>query len=272
MPARIIVLWLILVALPFVLGGGTPPPNVSSVTDSGSVARLPVLPGTLEFWAEGARTLVATAAGAWLAFWFNLRVQARTRLREERAAAVHATTALGAEYRDFLLLRRMWNEEVERCQQQAPKVPRWLVMRPFLHFLSKEHDPDFKALAFMYEGPGGKAMELLNYTHEVHRDLIGHVEKFSELATRKQELIMASPKTEPVISAGAAKLVVGELLAHNIEAELQTLDEHFNHNEPIYLRAADALYQACGKRVGFSGLVRVAKPKPDQIPLSQEPE
>lgn len=261
---RILGLMLVLVALPFILSDEPrrPPPATPPVAFD---IRTPTLPGGRESWLEFARTLLATLIGASVAFAFNRHLQERNQRRTEKAAGNFAMATLGSLYSDYLLLRRMFTEEIERARQLAPHAPTWLPFRPPLHFLRTDYQFDFSSLAFLFEQKeiGVQAAEALRFVEAIHRDLVGHVGKVSEVMRKKgDQLTQAGYRTiDATVTPAKLAEILGAQAVIEMETELETVLEHIRDDEAAYLRASEKLLAALRARFGRDGVIRIEAPK-----------
>lgn len=150
-------------------------------------------PGKADSWLDFTRTLVATLTGAFVAFYFNSRLQREQRRREEKAAGNHAMQTIWRQYSGFMNARKKLREEVQRNKKIAPMMPAWLIAHPLAQFLPSDALLDFRSITFLYEDPANfEAIESIAMADALYRDFLGYLNKFTDAAIKKQEKIEAS--------------------------------------------------------------------------------
>ena len=189
------------------------------------------------------KSMIATFAGAWLAFLTTRLLEAARRYRENVAAGNLALFAIKSQFNEFLLFRKGFYEDVVD-DRRHPDAPIYLLARPSLHTYVG-HTIDFKSLGFLLERAGhGKLFDALHLSQTSYQHLI-KADEFRnnaviELHRELAKLVITHPQNSPEENVNA----VGPYIQAAAESAVIFLAKIARDDETVYKAAFSQLCSA----------------------------
>jgi hypothetical protein len=213
------------------------------------------------------KSFIGALLGASFAFFFALRKDHLTRVKERKAAANFAMLTLLKQTDDYLNHKTHIQAFRDNLQKEQPASPPWMLIKP----MQLDYSPDLRfnldSLVFLLEYDGGaSAIEhLLNADRKYH-NFFRLLEVHAEAGEEMQKAFSAA-KIDPRKGARISELedVAGFHLVEKTNSFVRAIFRHFEGRDRVLQDACDELPQLLQKIFGKKGVIGIQLPDQKEL-------
>ncbi len=213
------------------------------------------------------KTLIGSFVGAGLAFWFALRKEHLTKLKERKAAGNLAVITLLQLTDDYLRAKTVIEEFRKGLLKEQPQSPLWMHIKPMHVIYSESLRFNLDSLVFLLDRKeGARLIEMLLSAERKYHDFFGLLTVHA-VASEEIQRKLADAKVDPRagVSVAGMESVAGFQLIEKTKSFVRGVFNHIDEKDSTFEEACEELPKALRQIFGRKGVIRIQQPTSETL-------